>query len=672
MPYSVSVDKRFILDYPSAGKYLRVRNSSGGALAPGDVVIWDTSVARGDSVTTTTTQDDAKVAGVAVQDIANGSEGLIQTEGYSDVTVKVNGTTDISVGDGLSTFTTAKIAAKATSGKAGLFGFALAAYATDDSNGLIRVLLVPAGRQDASATVTYGTAGQMASDGLQASNAAGSTNAVSRVDHVHTHTADTPALVLGTTNAAGTAGLMLASDATVALFDTTVPTTLQSDDSAAVGTAAFAARRDHKHAVVNDAPADGSSLSASNAEGTSSGFSRGDHAHKAVAKNDVPIIFGTTDAAGTATRLEYDTAETVDATKLGLDETSRRLIISDYGDMGTDTTLAAAANPEVVLLDATAAEWFRFRTDLTGAILDVSTGNNYTVRVAGTTEYTLDASALTVASGNNIKFAGDDEIQTSGGTEALEFQNTASAVNHVLIVPGATGNNVKISAKGTGTDTNAGLELEAKGTGSIDLNNDTDPVALKFLGAAGGFNNKILDVNGNEIVTLQGVASAVNELSIKNAATGGNPELSATGGDGTIHINYLVKGGAQHIFSAGDANTVLLKLNAAISGKILDVNSNESLILTPTASAVNEFTIVNAATGGAPDLQATGGDTNIDVKITPKGTGIVNLVYAAVALGGGGTATLGTIGGSGPTATAQNAWLQVKINGTNSWLAFWR
>ena len=54
---------------------------------------------------------------------------------------------------------------------------------------------------------------------------------------------------------------------------------------------------------------------------------------------------------------------------------------------------------------------------------------------------------------------------------------------------------------------------------------------------------------------------------------------------------------------------------------ILDESSNEQIKFSTTGSAVNEFTVANAATGNGPSLSATGGDTNIDVNITPKGYG---------------------------------------------------
>ena len=55
--------------------------------------------------------------------------------------------------------------------------------------------------------------------------------------------------------------------------------------------------------------------------------------------------------------------------------------------------------------------------------------------------------------------------------------------------------------------------------------------------------------------------------------------------------------------------------------KSTGLSSNEQIKFSTTGSAVNEFTVANAATGNAPNLSATGGDTNIDLNITPKGYG---------------------------------------------------
>ncbi|MDA1128317.1 MAG: hypothetical protein O2913_06435 [Chloroflexi bacterium] len=61
-------------------------------------------------------------------------------------------------------------------------------------------------------------------------------------------TYEAPALTLGTANAEGT-GDSIRSGATIAIFDATAPSTQAHGDSAAAGSAAIAARRDHKHAM---------------------------------------------------------------------------------------------------------------------------------------------------------------------------------------------------------------------------------------------------------------------------------------------------------------------------------------------------------------------------------------------------------------------------------------
>lgn len=46
-------------------------------------------------------------------------------------------------------------------------------------------------------------------------------------------------------------------------------------------------------------------------------------------------------------------------------------------------------------------------------------------------------------------------------------------------------------------------------------------------------------------------------------------------------------------------------------------------------------------------------------------------INRGIALGGGGTATLGTVGGSGPTTAAQAQWLEIDIGGTPHWIPVW-
>lgn len=62
---------------------------------------------------------------------------------------------------------------------------------------------------------------------------------------------------------------------------------------------------------------------------------------------------------------------------------------------------------------------------------------------------------------------------------------------------------------------------------------------------------------------------------------------------------------------------------------LTDANGNEWIKQTATASAVNELTIANAATGNSPIISATGGDSNIGITLTPKGTGNISMTSRA-------------------------------------------
>lgn len=97
-----------------------------------------------------------------------------------------------------------------------------------------------------------------------------------------------------------------------------------------------------------------------------------------------------------------------------------------------------------------------------------------------------------------------------------------------------------------------------------------------------------------------------------------------------------------------------------------DANGNAWIKQTATASAVNEVTITNAATGNAPDIAPTGGDTNISLTITPKGTGLFKLpagkTAGLVRQRQGGTSGDGAWNTAGTTNTdtsAKSVFIQV-------------
>lgn len=81
-----------------------------------------------------------------------------------------------------------------------------------------------------------------------------------------------------------------------------------------------------------------------------------------------------------------------------------------------------------------------------------------------------------------------------------------------------------------------------------------------------------------------------------------------------------------------------LKLSA--DGAILDASNNELVKLVKATSAVNELTVKNAATGFDVELSATGGDTNIDMQLVAKGTGLILLGARASGEATAGAATV--------------------------------
>ena len=67
-----------------------------------------------------------------------------------------------------------------------------------------------------------------------------------------------------------------------------------------------------------------------------------------------------------------------------------------------------------------------------------------------------------------IDFDDDHGIRDENGNEQLQFQTTASAVNHFDITNAATGNNPSITA--VGDDSNISINLIPKGTGEVQAN----------------------------------------------------------------------------------------------------------------------------------------------------------------------------------------------------------
>lgn len=154
-----------------------------------------------------------------------------------------------------------------------------------------------------------------------------------------------------------------------------------------------------------------------------------------------------------------------------------------------------------------------------------------------------------------------------------------------------------------------------KGDDKIEVKTSQDGKVGELVNSDGVFG--LMDSNGNEVFKTSGVASAVNEFTIANAATGNAPSLAATGGD--TNIAAILKGKGTGAVRLGQATSSDVRLEA--DQPIADSSGNEYLKFSKTASAVNEVTLTNAATANNPILTATGGDDNISLALGGKGTG---------------------------------------------------
>jgi hypothetical protein len=189
----------------------------------------------------------------------------------------------------------------------------------------------------------------------------------------------------------------------------------------------------------------------------------------------------------------------------------------------------------------------------------------------------------------------DRSIKFSTTIAASDFDSTSETASKI------TATKADRASKYLSFDANGDIAVSVELTG-ITFTSTSPSVGDMMLYDGAKYTNskilsritQILDSSGNEVIKFGTTGSAVNEITVTNAATGDPPTISATG--------------------------------EADKGIDFENSEGEELLkLASVSSAVNEITIANAATGNAPTLSATGGDTNIDINLTPKGTGELNV-----------------------------------------------
>ena len=108
------------------------------------------------------------------------------------------------------------------------------------------------------------------------------------------------------------------------------------------------------------------------------------------------------------------------------------------------------------------------------------------------------------------------------------------------------------------------------------------------------------------------------------ADTSGTPTLKQRNAANNAWINILtLSTGAPSATELSGDSTPQLGGQLDVNGNAIGDGTLELLKFSETGSAVNEFTIANAATTNGPTLSATGGDANVDINISAKGSGVV-------------------------------------------------
>lgn len=132
------------------------------------------------------------------------------------------------------------------------------------------------------------------------------------------------------------------------------------------------------------------------------------------------------------------------------------------------------------------------------------------------------------------------------------------------------------------------------------------------------------DINGGTVdgAVIGGASAAAGTFTTLTATTielGNTDTTLARSGSGVVTIEGVEV--TTNTATQTLTNKTLTAPKIASGGFIADANGNEQIIFTTTASAVNEVTYANAATGNNPSFAATGGDANIGLDLQAKGSG---------------------------------------------------
>lgn len=277
----------------------------------------------------------------------------------------------------------------------------------------------------------------------------------------------------------------------------------------------------------------------------------------------------------------------------------------------------------------------------------------------GSISYTATANLSLTEGGSGMTISA---VPNGATTDTVRFTITGSGA----CIVGANGTGPTATLGGTSTSVVLGNLTTYATDGAIQIgNSNTGPTTVKTVviqanplqtasiletqssGGGGQFQVRVSAGNGNHFLSLLGNNGSVPGVSVAAqwriyCSSGGRLMISENGGaytqlfggvNGTTTQVLFNSSGASASISgvtsdgtnitAGSGN--LRATSPRITAAILDTNGNELFNLTATASAINEFTVINAATGNSPTIQASGGDTDVSIILRAKGAGVVQL-----------------------------------------------
>ena len=239
---------------------------------------------------------------------------------------------------------------------------------------------------------------------------------------------------------------------------------------------------------------------------------------------------------------------------------------------------------------------------------------------AGVLSFVTVASATSTTVFTNKTF---DANATGNSITNLEVADFASGVidTDISTVSGSDDTIPSAKAVKTYIDSQV-LAVDVDIAGDTGTTAITDAETFTLTGGTG-----ITSVATNNTVTFN-IDGTVATLTGTQTLTGKTIDLT----DNTVNGTF-----AEFNTAVSDATLVSTTGTETLSGKTLtapkfvdggfiaDANGNELILLQTETSAVNELEVTNAATSNAVKIATSGGDTNIDLKLSPKGSGVVDV-----------------------------------------------